>query len=272
MFHTSRQLKDQIRNLSTSKGIESHILIRNYMTERFLERISLTTFRDKFILKGGMLVTAMVGIGSRATMDVDTTLKGAPLTVESIKQIFEEIIKFQINDGVEFQIKKIVEIMEEAEYPGIRVSMEALFDGVRTPLKIDISTGDVITPNEVSFEIPLMFENRKIPVWAYNLETVLAEKMETIIVRNVTNTRMRDLYDIFILQKLYAEHFDLQVFSQALDATASHRGPKKYLSNISEILDEIEQSTVQKNLWISYQKNFSYANSIAWEDRKCGPT
>lgn len=173
MIKTARQLKDLIRNLSKKNAADAQILMRNYMMERFLERISLSSYRDKFILKGGMLVAAMVGLDARSTMDLDATVKGANVSVEDVENMMAEIIAVPIDDGVTFQVKSISEIMDEAEYPGIRVTMTTLFDGVRTPLKIDISTGDAITPKEVRYSFKLMLEDRSIDVWAYNLETVL---------------------------------------------------------------------------------------------------
>ena len=194
MIKTARQLKDLIRNLSKDKSADAQILMRNYMMERFLERISLSEYRDKFILKGGMLVAAMVGLDARSTMDIDATVKGATVGIEEVENMIASIISVPVDDGVEFRLKRISEIMDEAEYPGIRVSMETEFDGVITPLKIDISTGDAITPREVRYSFKLMLEDRSIEIWAYNLETVLAEKLETVVSRATTNTRMRDFY------------------------------------------------------------------------------
>ena len=179
MIKTAKQLKDLIRNLSKAKAADAQLLMRNYMMERFLERISLSEYRDKFILKGGMLVAAMVGLDARSTMDLDATIKGATVGVEEVENIMADIVSTPIEDGVVFRVKRISEIMDEAEYPGIRVSMETEFDRVITPLKIDISTGDAITPHEVRYSFKLMLEDRAIDVWAYNLETVLAEKLET---------------------------------------------------------------------------------------------
>lgn len=172
--------------------------------ERFLERISLSEYRDKFILKGGMLVAAMVGLDARSTMDLDATVKGANVNVDNVENLISAIVSIPIDDGVKFQLKSISEIMDEAEYPGIRVNMAITFDGVVTPLKIDISTGGAITPREDRYSFKLMLEDRSIDIWAYNLETVLAEKLETIITRTTTNTRMRDFYDIYILDQLHA--------------------------------------------------------------------
>jgi len=266
MIRTSKQLKDLIRNQSATKKTEAHVIMRNYMMERLLERISLTSFRNRFILKGGMLVSALVGINIRSTMDMDTTLRGLPLTIDSVEKILIEICEYPLDDGVSFNIKSISEMMEESEYSGIRVSMEALFDGVRTPMKIDISTGDVITPSEIIFEVPLMFEDRKIAIWAYNLETVLAEKLETAITRAITNTRMRDLYDLHILQKLYAERIDPVAFQQAITATAKKRGTSEFLKDVNHVFNEIEESEYQQQLWLAYQTKFHYAATISWSE------
>ena len=266
MITTARQLKDLIRNLSKKKSADAQILMRNYMMERFLERISLSEYKNQFILKGGMLVSAMVGLDARATMDLDATIKGTNVSVEDVEMIISQIISIPLDDGVSFRIKRISEIMEEADYPGVRVSMETKFDGVITPLKIDISTGDIITPREIKYNFNLMLENRTIEVWAYNLETVLAEKLETVISRNVTNTRMRDFYDIYILQKLYGEQLSKDVLWDALVATAKKRETLEQIEteDIDEVFDEIQSSSVMENLWKAYQRNYSYSADIPW--------
>ena len=247
MIKTARQLKDLIRNLSREKSADAQILMRNYMMERFLERISLSEYRDKFILKGGMLVAAMVGLDARSTMDLDATIKGANVNVEDIENLISSIVTVPIDDGVKFQLKSISEIMDEAEYPGIRVSMSTTFDGVVTPLKIDISTGDAITPREVRYSFKLMLEDRFIDIWAYNLETVLAEKLETIITRTTTNTRMRDFYDIYILEQLHGTTLNPKILHDALLATAHKRGSEKYLNQAEEVFDEVENDSVIVN-------------------------
>lgn len=266
MITTARQLKDLIRNLSKKKSADAQILMRNYMMERFLERISLSEYKNQFILKGGMLVAAMVGLDARATMDLDATIKGTNVSVEDVEMIISQIISIPLDDGVSFRIKRISEIMEEADYQGVRVSMETKFDGVITPLKIDISTGDIITPREIKYNFNLMLENRTIEVWAYNLETVLAEKLETVISRNVTNTRMRDFYDIYILQKLYGEQLSKDVLWDALVATAKKRETLEQIEteDIDEVFDEIQSSSVMENLWKAYQRNYSYSADIPW--------
>lgn len=264
MIKTARQLKDLIRNLSKDKSADAQILMRNYMMERFLERISLSEYRDKFILKGGMLVAAMVGLDARSTMDIDATVKGATVGIEEVENMIASIISVPVDDGVEFRVKRISEIMDEAEYPGIRVSMETEFDGVITPLKIDISTGDAITPREVRYSFKLMLEDRSIEIWAYNLETVLAEKLETVVSRATTNTRMRDFYDIYILEQLHGNTLNPQILHDALWATSHKRGTERHLAEAAEVFEEVENSSVMQKLWESYRKKFSYAADLEW--------
>ena len=264
MIKTARQLKDLIRNLSKTKSADAQVLMRNYMMERFLERIALSEYRDKFILKGGMLVAAMVGLDARYTMDIDATIKGATVGIEEVENMIAAIISVPVDDGVDFRVKRISEIMDEAEYPGIRVSMETEFDRVVTPLKIDISTGDAITPREVRYSFKLMLEDRSIEIWAYNLETVLAEKLETVVSRSTANTRMRDFYDLHILNLLHGQSIVAADLSAALIATAAKRGTEKYLADALEVCEEVEVSPVMEKLWSAYQKKFSYASDLPW--------
>ena len=264
MIKTAKQLKDLIRNLSKKKSADAQILMRNYMMERFLERISLSKYRDKFILKGGMLVAAMVGLDARSTMDLDATVKGINVNVNDVADLIAGIVSVPIDDGVTFRVNKVLEIMDEAEYPGIRVSMTAVFDGVVTPLKIDISTGDAITPREVRYSFKLMLEDRSIDIWAYNLETVLAEKLETIITRATINTRMRDFYDIYILEQLHGNTLNAQILHDALLATARKRETESHLTEAKEVFAEVEDSPVMQQLWTAYRKKFSYAADLEW--------
>ncbi len=192
MIKTSRQLKDLIRNVAKGNSGRSQLLIRNYAMERFLERVALSKYRDNFILKGGMLVSAMVGLDNRATMDIDTTIRNLSLDVEHAEQIVEEIASMELDDNIRFSIKDVSNIMDEAEYGGVRLSLDAFLDTMKIPLKIDISTGDAITPAEITYHYKLMFEQRYISLWAYPLETILAEKIETVLTRTIFNTRLRD--------------------------------------------------------------------------------
>lgn len=264
MIHSSKQLKDLIRNLSKEVGIEAHVLIRKYMMERFLERVSSSKYNGSFILKGGMLVAAFVGVEARATMDIDTTIKGIPVTIIDMERTITEISNIDLDDNVKFRIKKVSEIMDEAEYSGIRFSMDAVLDGAVIPLKIDISTGDVITPREIAYSYKLMFEDRTIPIMTYPIETVLAEKLETVISRSITNTRMRDFYDIHILLK--SQNIDADILALALERTAKKRGNFSLLENAESVLKIVKSDEDMKRLWNIYQKKFKYAGEYTWDE------
>lgn len=264
MIHSSKQLKDLIRNLSKEVGIEAHVLIRKYMMERFLERVSSSKYNGSFILKGGMLLAAFVGVEARATMDIDTTIKGIPVTIVDMERTITEISNIDLDDNVKFRIKKVSEIMDEAEYSGIRFSMDAVLDGAVIPLKIDISTGDVITPREIAYSYKLMFEDRTIPIMTYPIETVLAEKLETVISRSITNTRMRDFYDIHILLK--SQNINADILALALERTAKKRGNFSLLENAESVLKIVKSDEDMKRLWNIYQKKFKYAGEYTWDE------
>lgn len=264
MIKTSRQLKDLIRNMAKGDSGKSQLLIRNYAMERFLERLVLSKYKDNFILKGGMLVSAMVGLDNRATMDIDTTIQNFPLDCENAKQIVEEIASITIDDNISFKIKAVSEIMEDAEYEGVRISLDAFLDTTKIPLKIDISTGDVITPAEITYRYKLMFEQRYISLWAYTLETVIAEKIETVLVRTILNTRLRDFYDLYILQNAGIK-IDTKILADALLATCRKRYSEKLLPEYRRILDEIETNATMRNFWETYQKKNNYATGLSWE-------
>ncbi len=219
MIHTAKQLKDKVKNLSDGRSEVAQSLIRYYFMERFLERVSVSEHRNNFILKGGMLVASIIGVDMRATMDIDTTVKELSLNEQDFRKIIEKICAIQIEDGVTFKITSVKKIMEEFDYPGIRMMIEANLDRLRQPFKIDISTDDVITPDAIEFKYKLMFEDRTISVLSYNLETLLAEKMQTILARGLANTRMRDFYDIYEIMNSKAEEVNLDVLKYAFEAT-----------------------------------------------------
>lgn len=266
MIHTSMQLKSLVRNLSKGDSAKAQIIIRNYMMERFLERLSLSPYRNNFILKGGTLVAAMVGLDNRSTMDMDATLKNLPLTEESAKKIVEEIIVIAIDDSITFEIKSVAPIMDETDYPGIRLLLDTAFENMCTPLKIDFSTGDVITPHEVTYSFRLLFEKRSISILAYNIETVLAEKIETLLSRGTANTRMRDFYDIYVLSTTQDYNIDNATLKEAFCKTGTKRGSITLLAEADLILNEIFESAVLQKLWKSYQKKFDYAANVTWND------
>lgn len=265
MIKTSGQLKDLINNLARKNAADAQLLMRNYMMERFLERVSLSQFKENFISKGGMLVAVMVGLDTRSTMGIDATVRGAAVDVDHVSDMISEIISVPVNDGVFFSLKSVSEIMDEAEYPGVRVSMETMFDGVRTPFKIDISTtGDTIAPREVLYRFHLVFEERAIEILAYSLETVLAEKLETVISRATTNTRMRDFYDLYILCQLYSGTLTAQVLADALCATARRRETPRLLSEPEDVLRELADAPHMGKLWDAYRTRYSYASEPPW--------
>ena len=265
MITSARQLKDKIRNLSREKSVEPQVLFRVYMMERLLERIALSAFREKFILKGGMLVSSMVGAELRSTMDADVTVNGAAVNPDEVQKMMEAIISVPFTDGVSFTINDISSIMDEAEYPGVRVSMAAFMESMRVPLKTDISTGDVITPHAVEYPYKLMFEDRSINLLAYNLETVLAEKLETVISRTTVNTRMRDFYDIHILSSLYWEKIAPKTLTDALSATSRQRGSLALMTNAAKVLSDLRSSKEMQTLWENYRSRFNYASDISWD-------
>ena len=257
-------LKAKIRNIAKQKNIPAQVILQNYMFERLLVRLSASEYKEKFVLKGGMLVAAIVGLDNRATMDMDTTLKNLPLTPEAIRSALEDICSIAFDDGVVYEIGTISPIRKDDIYGGYRVMLNARFDIILTPLSIDVSTGDVITPHAVQYNFSEIFDDEKsYELWAYNIETVMAEKVETILRRGIFNTRPRDFYDAYILTT--TQKFDITVFEDALKATANHRGTTKQIADVPSILHNIEESPELKTMWDKYRKQFSYAKNITYE-------
>ena len=260
------QLKALIKNLAKEKCISAQLVLQNYMLERFLERISLSSYRDNYIIKGGFLIASMVGLDTRATMDMDATIKGYPVKEDSIRKMIEEILGIPIEDGITFRLQSIHEIREDDEYSGYRASLIAEYGRMAVPLKLDITSGDKITPREIEYSYKLMWENRSISNLAYNLSTILAEKLETILSRADQNTRPRDYYDVYILTKLQGENIDDKTLSLALSATAEKRGSAHLLSQFWDILSTVKSSSIMKSRWENYQKDFDYAKGIEFEE------
>ena len=257
-------LKAKIRNIAKKKNLPAQVILQNYMFERLLVRLSASPYKEKFVLKGGMLVAAIVGLDNRATMDLDTTLKNLPLTPEAIRSALEEVCAIPFDDGVTFEIGTISPIRENDIYGGYRVMLNARFDALLTPLSIDVSTGDAITPHAVQYNFSEIFDDEKsYELWAYNIETVMAEKVETILRRGVFNTRPRDFYDAYILAT--TQKFDRVVFAEALTATADHRGTTEQIADIPAILQNIEESPELRAMWEKYRKQFAYAEGIEYE-------
>lgn len=257
-------LKARIRNIAKQKNIPAQVILQNFMFERLLVRLSASEYKEKFVLKGGMLVAAIVGLDNRATMDLDTTLKNLPLTPEAIRSALEQICAIPMDDDMTFEIGTISPIREDDIYGGYRVAINAKFDTLLTPLTIDVSTGDAITPHAIPYQFTEIFDDEKsFELWAYNIETVMAEKVETILRRGVFNTRPRDFYDAYILAT--TQTFDKVVFSEALAATTAHRGTTEQITDVPEILHNIETSPALHNMWEKYRKQFAYAEGIAYE-------
>lgn len=265
MSSKAMSLKGRIKNYAKNNNIAAQVVLQNYMFERFLERLSMSEYSEKFVVKGGMLIAAIVGLDTRSTMDLDTTLRNLPLTEEQISLSLSSICKIDLNDDVSFVIKSIVPIRKDDIYGGYCVRMDAIYDTIVTPLSIDISTGDIITPEAVQYEFGGIFdENVKIVLWGYNIETVMAEKVETILSRGVFTTRPRDFYDVYILAT--TQKYDKKVFKEALEATAIHRGSMEKISDVNGIVGQISSSTDLKNMWDKYQKKFTYAKGISFLD------
>lgn len=260
------QLKAIIKNIAKEKSISAQLVLQNFMMERLLERISVSSYRDHFILKGGFLIAAMVGLDTRATMDMDATIKGIPLSEQTLKNMFFEICKIELQDDVSFSFLGINEIREGDEYGGYRVALSANFPPMAVPLKLDITTGDKITPREISYDYQLMLEDRSIRVLAYNIETVLAEKLETIISRSDQNTRPRDFYDVYVLQKLQSQNIKMDLLKEAIVATSEKRSTQHIILNYKDIISIIRESSVMRQRWESYQRDFDYAKDIQFEE------
>ena len=264
MIKSRMQLNALIRNKAAGDGDKAQILLRIYMMERLLERISVSGYRDNFILKGGMLVSSLVGVDMRTTMDIDTTVKALPLTQEKAKAFLEEIMAIDLEDNVSFRITKIEDIMEGHEYEGLRFHIEGVLEKLRQTIKIDISTGDAITPAAMEYELPLILENRKIGLWAYNMETLLAEKLETVMTRAEANTRMRDFYDIYILTRQKAFEFNPTHLKEAFADTCRKRGSEAVMPFFDEVLESIEASPEMQDAWENYRKNNPYVEDLTW--------
>lgn len=259
MRFTPAQIKGKIKSVAQKNHADARTLMRIYMMERFLERLAKSEYRDHFIIKGGILVTAMIGVANRSTMDIDTSVKNLNLSAQDALKVIDQVKEINLDDGVSFEVKAVSNIMDEMEYPGIRITMNAIMGGLITPLKIDISTGDVITPRAIEFHYDLMLEDRSIMLWSYNLETILAEKLQTVLARGILNTRMRDFYDIRMLLDTQEDKIDQAVLKDAFAATCKKRGTSHLQEQAGEIIKSVEEDEQLRALWLSYQKKYSYA-------------
>ena len=263
MSSRAMSLKGRINNYAKENHIAAQVVLQNFMFERFLARLSDSSFRDKFVVKGGMLVAAIVGLGTRATMDLDTTLRNFPLTEIEIRKAFREIISIDKGDEVVFLLQSVEPIRKDDIYGGFRVRIDAKYDTIVTPLSIDISTGDAMTPHPVSYIFRGIFDDSiQIPLWGYNVETILAEKLETILRRGVFTTRPRDFYDVYILGT--TQPVDKKILRDAIIETSTHRGSTVQISDIASILKQVKTNLALINQWEKYRRQFPYAADITY--------
>ena len=260
------QIKVRIKNLAKNTNADSRTLMTAYMMERFLERIASSNYKDNFVIKGGFLVTSMIGVSLRSTMDIDTSITGYTLSKDEVQRVITDISSIDMGDDVTFEIKDISKIMDAMEYPGIRVSMNAYVGNMVTPIKIDISTGDAITPRAIEYHYKPLLKDRAISLWSYNLETILAEKLQTVLARGILNTRMRDLYDIYMLFSIYKEKIDYDVLDEAFSSTCRKRQTSILRVQGEDIIETIVTSEELRNLWRAYRKKYSYAREFNYDD------
>ena len=267
MKRNTMSFKAIINNIARENKVSAQSVLQTYMLERLLERISVSKYKDNFILKGGMLISAMLGIDSRTTMDMDTTIKGFSLTEENINNIMNEICNIDLKDDITLEIKNITLIREEDDYSGYRVTFEAIYNNEMPGImKIDITTGDKITYKEVKYDFSLMLEDRKIQVWSYNIETIIAEKFESIIKRAILGTRIRDYYDIHMLLNTQSKNVDEDTLKQAIISTAKHRETLEIIKDWKEVIEILKEDESMKNQWERYKKNNFYAEGIEYKD------
>lgn len=262
---TPEQLKGAIRNIAVKKSLHPQEVLQMFLFERILERLSVSPYRDHFILKGGLLISSMIGIGERTTMDMDTTVRGIPMEEAQIVNIVRSIIEQDLTDGIKFVFRAIEPIREDDAYNNFRVHLDARYGKINAPLKIDITTGDKITPAAVSYDYPFMFEDKRVQVMAYTLETILAEKYETIIRRNIATTRARDFYDLYTLFRLYRDDVRASILKEAILHTAEKRDSLDDMKDWKDIIQDIREEENLRSLWRNYQSDNTYAAGISFD-------
>lgn len=266
MIKNKDSLKAKVSNLASSTNIPNKYLIQSFMFEALLKRISVSKYKDKFIIKGGLLLSSIFGVNLRSTMDLDTTIKGLPLDRTTITKVVNEIISIDLKDNIKLEIENIKDIREEELYSGFNVNLKAEFDGLRTNLMIDITTGDVITYKEVQFEYKTLFDNEIVNIMTYNYETIIAEKFEAIVSRNIDNTRMKDYYDLYMFVNLKWNDIDKTILRKAIFNTSEKRETLNYIENADKYIELINEDSKLKSLWKNYQNNYAYAKDISFEN------
>ena len=266
MIKNKDSLKVKVSNIALSTNIPNKYLIQSFMFEALLKRISVSKYKDKFIIKGGLLLSSIFGVNLRSTMDLDTTIKGLPLDRTTITKVVNEIISIDLKDNIKLEIENIKDIREEELYSGFNINLKAEFDGLRTNLMIDITTGDVITYKEVQFEYKTLFDNEIVNIMTYNYETIIAEKFEAIISRNIDNTRMKDYYDLYMFVNLKWNDIDKTILRKAIFNTSEKRETLNYIENADKYIELINEDSKLKSLWKNYQNNYAYAKDISFEN------
>ena len=266
MIKNKDSLKVKVSNIALSTNIPNKYLIQSFMFEALLKRISVSKYKDKFIIKGGLLLSSIFGVNLRSTMDLDTTIKGLPLDRTTITKVINEIISIDLKDNIKLEIENIKDIREEELYSGFNINLKAEFDGLRTNLMIDITTGDVITYKEVQFEYKTLFDNEIVNIMTYNYETIIAEKFEAIISRNIDNTRMKDYYDLYMFVNLKWNDIDKTILRKAIFNTSEKRETLNYIENADKYIELINEDSKLKSLWKNYQNNYAYAKDISFEN------
>ena len=266
MIKNKDSLKVKVSNLALSTNIPNKYLIQSFMFEALLKRISVSKYKDKFIIKGGLLLSSIFGVNLISTMDLDTTIKGLPLDRTTITKVINEIISIDLKDNIKLEIENIKDIREEELYSGFNINLKAEFDGLRTNLMIDITTGDVITYKEVQFEYKTLFDNEIVNIMTYNYETIIAEKFEAIISRNIDNTRMKDYYDLYMFVNLKWNDIDKTILRKAIFNTSEKRETLNYIENADKYIELINEDSKLKSLWKNYQNNYAYAKDISFEN------
>ena len=267
MIKNSMSLKAKINNIAKEEKVAPQAIMQTYMLERLLERISVSKYKNNFILKGGMLISSIIGIDNRSTMDMDTTIKGFKLDKENLTDILQEIIKIDIEDNIKFEIIDIENIREDDDYGGLRIHLQASFDEMPVDLKVDVTTGDKITYKEINYKYNLLLENRSIEIWTYNVETIIAEKYESIIKRSTLNTRIRDYYDLYMLTHL-EKNISNKMLVDAINETSKHRETYNIISDknmVDDVINSIKNDSSLQEQWNKYQKNYEYAKGIKYE-------
>ena len=263
---TPEQLKGAIRNIAAKKNLRPQEVLQMFLFERVMERLANSNYRNNFILKGGLLISSMLGISERTTMDMDTTVRGISMEEEEIVSVVKEILSVDVDDGIKFMLKTIEPIREDDAYNNFRVHLTAQYGKINAPMKIDITTGDTITPAAVQYSYPLSFEERSIPILAYTLETVLAEKYETIIRRNIGTTRARDFYDLHMLYQYHKDEIRMDILKTAVLHTARKRGSLEEINDWKEVLHDIREEPILNQLWKNYTSENSYASKLAFSE------